>query len=463
MSVAQPVPDPPEAPSPSSAPVSAGGPPPALAEPTRRVGPWWVAGISLANLALWMGYFGPLQVLLPSQAAQISPGGKETALAVVTGAGAAVAMLTNPIVGALSDRTARRAGAGGAGRPGRSPRPWGRFGRSGLAGRRHPWTLAGALAGAGALVLLAGQSTIIGMVIGWCLAQAGLNMMQASLNAGVPDHVPVRQRGEVSGWIGIPQSLGVVLAVVLVTMVATTVDAGYLLIAALIPLCALPFVLTTADPPLGSRPPFDARAFLRSFRISPRAHPDFFWAWLTRFLMQLGNATATLYLLYFLADAVGYERLFPGEKAEDGLLVLILIYTAAVVLTTVVAGVVSDRLGRRKTLVTVSGLIGAVPAVMLAFWPLWPVTMAGAAILGIGFGVYLSVDNALVTQVLPTAEGRAKDLGVINIANSGPQVLGPVIAGPIVAGAGGYPVLYLVSAALVLLGAGLVWKIRSVP
>nr|BFE81647.1 hypothetical protein GCM10020093_042480 [Planobispora longispora] len=140
-----------------------------------------------------------------------------------------------------------------------------------------------------------------------------------------------------------------------------------------------------------------------------------------------------------------------------------MIYTAAVVLTTVVAGVVSDRLGRRKTLVTVSGLIGAVPAVMLAFWPLWPVTMAGAAILGIGFGVYLSVDNALVTQVLPTAEGRAKDLGVINIANSGPQVLGPVIAGPIVAGAGGYPVLYLVSAALVLLGAGLVWKIRSVP
>ncbi|WP_440104241.1 hypothetical protein [Streptosporangium sp. H16] len=66
-------------------------------------------------------------------------------------------------------------------------------------------------------------------------------------------------------------------------------------------------------------------------------------------------------------------------------------------------------------------------------------------------------------QVLPAAEGRAEDLGVINIANSGPQVLGPVIAGPIVAGLGGYPVLYLTSAALALLGAGLVWKVRSVP
>lgn len=411
----------------------------ALAEPTRRVGPWWVIGISLANLALWMAYFGPLQVLLPSQVASIDPAGKEGSLALVTGVGAAVAMLFNPVAGALSDRTA------------------GRF------GRRHPWSLGGALAGAGALVLLAGQGSILGVAAGWCLAQAGLNAMQAALSAGVPDHVPVGQRGEVSGWIGIPQSLGVVLAVVLVTMVATTTESGYFLIAALIPLCVLPFVLTTRDPRLTARPPFELRAFLRGFWISPRGHPDFFWAWLTRFLMQLGNAVATLYLLYFLTDAVGYERIFPGEKAEDGLLVLILIYTAAVVLTTVVAGVVSDRIGRRRALVTVSGLISVIPAVMLAFWPQWPVATAGAAIMGVGFGIYLSVDNALVTQVLPAAEGRAKDLGVINIANSGPQVLGPVIAGPIVAGLGGYPVLYLTSAVLALLGAVLVWRIRSVP
>ncbi|MEU0520665.1 MFS transporter [Streptosporangium sp. NPDC006007] len=413
-------------------------PPAALAEPTRRVGPRWVAFISLANLALWMGYFGPLQVLLPSQVAQIAPGGKEAALALVTGAGAAVAMLWNPIAGALSDRTASRFG------------------------RRHPWSLAGALAGAGAMVLLAGQTTILGMAVGWCLVQAGLNAMQASLTAGVPDHVPVSQRGEVSGWVGIPQSLGVVIAVVLVTVVTTTTESGYFLIAALIPLCVLPFVLTTPDPRLTARPRFELGAFLRGFWISPRAHPDFFWAWLTRFLMQLGNAVATLYLLYFLTDAVGYERLFPGEKAENGLLTLILIYTAAVVLTAVVAGVVSDRLGRRRLLVTVSGLISAVPAVMLAFWPQWPVAMVAAAILGAGFGIYLSVDNALVTEVLPTAEGRAKDLGVINIANSGPQVLGPVIAGPIVASFGGYPALYLVSAVLVLVGAVLVTRIRSV-
>ncbi|MBO3748014.1 MFS transporter [Streptosporangiaceae bacterium NEAU-GS5] len=413
--------------------------PTALAEPVNRVGPRWIAFISLANLGLWMGYFGPLQVLLPDQIADIAPGGKEAALAWVTGVGAAAAMIFNPIAGALSDRTVSRRG------------------------RRHPWTLIGALAGGGALIFLAFQGNVVAVAIGWCLVQAGLNAMQASLSAGVPDHVPVRQRGEVSGLIGIPQSLGIVLGVVLVTMVATTTKSGYLLIGALVPLCALPFVLTTPDPPLPVEHRPSLAGFWRRFWISPRRHPDFAWAWLTRFLMQLGNAIAVLYLLYFLTDAVGYERLFPGKKASDGLLILIIIYTVAVILTTVLAGVISDRLNRRKALVTVSGIISAVPAAMLAFWPTWPVVQVGAIIMGVGYGIYLSVDNALVTQVLPAAVGRAKDLGVINIANSGPQVLGPVIAGPIVAGLGGYPVLYVVAGALSILGAVLVWRIRTVP
>jgi len=229
--------------------------------------------------------------------------------------------------------------------------------------------------------------------------------------------------------------------------------------------CALPFALTTPDPPLprSARPPFAWRAFARSFWVSPRRHPDFAWAWLTRFAVNLGNAMALLYLLYFLRDKIHYSQLFPGQKAEDGLLVLILIYTVAVVLTAVTGGVVSDRTGRRKLPVTVSGLVMAVPAVMLALWPSWPVAIAAAAIMGLGFGVYLSVDQALVTQVLPSAAARAKDLGIINIANSGPQVLAPAIAAPLVSQLGGYPTLFLSVAVITVLGSAFVWKIRSVP
>ena len=82
---------------------------------------------------------------------------------------------------------------------------------------------------------------------------------------------------------------------------------------------------------------------------------------------------------------------------------------------------------------------------------------------GLGFGVYLSVDAALVTQVLPSAAGRAKDLGLINIANSGPQVLAPAIAAPLVSQLGGYRSLYLTVAVVVVTGSVLVRRIRSVP
>jgi MFS family permease len=280
----------------------------------------------------------------------------------------------------------------------------------------------------------------------------------------VPDQVPVAQRGTVPGWISLPQSVGVLLAVVLVTDVVAG-NGGYVLLAGCVLACPLPFAVRTPDHRLArrDRPPLHWRAFARSFWLSPRRYPDFAWAWLTRFAVNLGNAMTLLYLLYFLRDRIHYSRLFPGHKAEDGLVVLILLYLAGVVITAVAGGVLSDRVGRRKLPVTVAGLVMAVAAILLALWPSWPAAMAAAAVMGLGFGVYLSVDAALVTQVLPSAAGRAKDLGLINIANSGPQVLAPAIAAPLVSRLGGYPSLYLTIAVVTVLGALFVQRIRSVP
>jgi MFS family permease len=128
-----------------------------------------------------------------------------------------------------------------------------------------------------------------------------------------------------------------------------------------------------------------------------------------------------------------------------------------VVLTAVSSGKWSDRLARRKVFVTWSGVVMAGGALVLAIWPTWAAAVLGAVILGIGFGVYLSVDFALLTEVLPSARDRAKDLGVINIANSLPQVIAPVVRV-----LGGYPVLYVLAAAVTLLGAVLVRQVRSV-
>ena len=390
-----------------------------------KVGRGWIALLSLANLGLWMGYFGPLQVLLPNQIEAVAGADKTTVLGIVTGVGALVAVLTGPIAGALSDATTARTG------------------------RRHTWIAAGALLGCAGLALLSGQRTLIGLTLAWCVAQAGLNVMQAGLTAVVPDRTPVRQRGLVSGWVGLTQSVGVVAGVLVVTVLVGGTVAGYLAIGAVVLLTAAPFVLFTADPPVAVGAPF-------RFVSWPRGNPDFAWAFATRFLVQLGNAMATLYLLYFLRDRVHYP------DADAGLLLIILVYTAATVLTVVVGGVVSDRSGRRKPSVILSGYVMAAAAALLAVWPTWTGSLIASFVLGLGFGVYLSVDQALITQVLPDAANRARDLGVINIANSAPQVLGPALAFPIVSYLGGYSVLYLAVAAVTVAGSVLVTRIRSV-
>ncbi|AGL15281.1 MFS transporter [Actinoplanes sp. N902-109] len=412
------------------------GAPAALAEPVVPVRRSWIGLLFAANLGLWMVFFTPVQVLLPEQIDDLGVAGKEAALGWVTALGALVAIVVNPAAGALSDRTRLRLG-------------------NRAYGRRHVWTLAGTVVTVLSLVVLAGAGNLATVALGWAGAQVGLNVMLATLTAAVPDRVPVLQRGLVSGWIGMPQALGLVLGAVLVTAVVTATFSGYVLIAVVLCALAVPFVVLTPDDPLpataGTRAPST-----KLWRIFAE-NPDYAWAWGTRFLIQLGNALGTLYMLYFLTDEVRVA------DPDTGLLISILIYTAGMVATAVIGGRISDRTGRRKVFVVWSGMVIAVAALLLAIWPTWTATLIAAALFGAGYGVYLAVDTALITQVLPAAVDRAKDLGVINIATAAPQVLGPAMAAPIVTHLGGYPALYVLTAVVTVLGAVFVVRIRSVP
>jgi MFS family permease len=198
--------------------------------------------------------------------------------------------------------------------------------------------------------------------------------------------------------------------------------------------------------------------FLRGFWVSPRQHPDFAWAWITRFLMNFGNALLVLYLLYYLSDGLHMTE----DEATNGVFVLTAVYGVCTLVTAIFGGLWSDRVGKRKVFVIWSGLIAASALLLFAFVPTWTAALAAAIILGVGFGAYTAVDFALITHVLPAANDRAKDLGVINIANTLPQVLAPVLAAGVLALDLGYTALYSVAAAVSILGSILVVQIKSV-
>jgi MFS family permease len=89
--------------------------------------------------------------------------------------------------------------------------------------------------------------------------------------------------------------------------------------------------------------------------------------------------------------------------------------------------------------------------------------LVGMAVAGLGFGLYMAVDLALVADVLPDADSAAKDLGVLNIAGALPFSIGPALAPLVLAvGSGSYRVLYAVAGVCALLGAGAILPVRRV-
>jgi MFS family permease len=403
----------------------------AFAEPETRVGWPWIAAVAAANWGLWAALFGPIQLLLALQAEAIAPADKIAVFGWVSAAGAACSLVANPLSGALSDRTTSRFG------------------------RRLPWVALGAVGGAASLVLLSVADGVAVMLIGWCLAQTSLNAMFAALVATVPDKVPVAQRGIAGAWMGVAQTGGIVGGVAIAQLAAPDIARGYLACAAALLVATLPYLLLHGDAKLERAPPFEWKVFLQRFWIDPRRHPDIAWAWSMRFLFNFVASVGMLYLLYFLTDIVRRH-----DPAGD-VLMLTALNVAVLMVVMIPVGIWSDRLRRRKPFVYAAAILLAAGMAMLALIPDWTMILAAVAILGAGFGIYTAVDVAIITQVLPDAADRGRDLGVLNIANSLPQVMVPAIASLIV-GLAGYSALYALTAALALCAMLAARQIRSI-
>jgi MFS family permease len=408
--------------------------PEALQTPTKAVNAGFQGLLSLANLVVWLSILPISQILLPLQVAALGAANKFTNLTIATSVGVLAAVITNPVAGALSDRTTSRLG------------------------RRRPWFIAGTILSVVSLALMANASSFVALVAWWAIFHIAANTVLAALSAVVPDQVPLRQRATVSAFVSLSLPVGAVIGALLVTRIAKSTQQSYYIFIAILVVVMLLFILVLRDKPLpkGTAPRFNLGAFLAGFWVNPVKYPDFGWAWLTRFLVYLGYFTALGYLLYFLQDAVHYQ------KAAQGVTTFQIILTGTLLIASVTAGMLSDKFQRRKIFVVGASLVIALAFLILAFFQTWPAVELAGGVLGIGFGAYLGVDIALITQVLPSANARGKDLGVINIANAFPQVVGVTIAALVVNAFHSYTLLFVVAAALALLGAVLIQRIKSV-
>jgi MFS family permease len=311
----------------------------------------------------------------------------------------------------------------------------------------------------GGLMLLNLATSVFGITAAWSIAQAGYSAVFAALTALLPDQVPEVQRGRITGLIGVCSSIGAGVGVFIAGHMPST--AMKLLVPAAVGLAfMIPIALVVKDRPVSSTP-LPGRAFLRAFVFNPRQHPNFAWAWLSRFSLTMALATLNAYQVYYLMDHLHIPVSAVGEYMATSTTVAI----PMLMLGCAISGWLSDRLQRRKVFVLGSAFVFGCGLGLIALATTFRSFLGGQALASFSEGVYLAVDLALVTAVLPNREkDAAKDMGIFNVASALPTSVAPALA-PLFLGLGGgrnYVALFFVAAAYACVGALAVQPISGV-
>ena len=385
-------------------------------------------------------YAAVLMVLLPLQIQNYDPVNKIKVLGIILMITSVFSTLATPLAGALSDRTKTRFG------------------------RRNPWIATGGILGGAAIAMVPLAGGISTVVLTWLFAVVTLNAMQATLTVIVADRFAPDVRGLASGISGGAMMGGLSFGTYLAGKLASDINFTYYIFGCAISLACLLFVLLNKEKSSidNEFEKMSLRDFAKSFWINPRTHPDFAWAFFGRFVLFIGYCTVSGYLLYILQDYFELSK----SQATEAIANMSLITLAGQVIAGVGCGVLSDLIGRRKPLILAAGATLALAVAVPLFMPNTTGLYTYAVLLGIGYGAFMSVDLALMTQVLPKQnEGKdsGKDLGILTISVTIPQIISPVIgAGILMSTANDYRFLFMFAAVFALVGAAMILPIRSV-
>lgn len=390
---------------------------------------------------LWaLGLNTVASVLLPQRLKDIGVSNPDALLGSISAVTALVSLLSNLVFGNLSDRTRSRFG------------------------RRSPWVVAGGVLGGLSLFAIGVLTSSALITIIYCVCMVGLNMMLAPGIAVLSDRVPETIRGTMSTFWGVGATIGYPIGAIVGARFLTPQGAsvsGFTLggvlmgIAGIVAVAVWPRERSSADT---AAPVPSFSDVLRSFIPPTKGASDFYKAFIGRFTMLLSYQMINAYQLYIIQD---YLKLSTAQVAATVTIVNTIIMVVGLV-GGFLSGPVSDLIGRRKVPVIVASLCFAVGVAMPWIMPTTTGMYLFAAIAGLGYAVYSSVDQALNVDVLPSKEEAGKDLGILNMSTTLGQMCGPVITSFIVTTTHSYTLAFPVSIAFAVLGCFSILLIKKV-
>lgn len=398
---------------------------------------WRVAIGLFVGGALWIGpYIGSIAVLMPALVAQVAPEEKIGLVATMGLVGALLSLFSNIVFGALSDLTRSRFG------------------------KRVPWIVIGGLATGLALWGFSSATSAVTLVLWWCLFMLLLNAIIAPMVAVISDRVSTKYRGTVSAVYGVALTVGATVASIVSAMFISDPRLGLTIFAVAVGLSGVVFAVIAPEKSNTDEPRdrLSVRSLLANFSFPRHGARDYYLALFGKFFVIAGAYSLSNYQLYILTDYIRLDDAGAGSviavSGSIGLVISLVVGLAA--------GPLSDKVGRRKPFVVAAALVLAVGSIFPLFAPFAWAMVVAAAISALGNAVFGSVDQALNIEVLPDKKHAAKDLGVLNMANSGGQMLGPVITSVVVTTSGGYQGAFITAFVLIVVAAVTLTFIRRV-
>lgn len=384
-----------------------------MVDAPRPAGPLW--RYVLAHAGGVVAYLPLLTLLLPLKVEVLAGDARLGLLTAIAVAGAVVASLSHLLFGWLSDRSVGRGGS------------------------RRGWVALGLVCTGLGYGGIAWAQTVPALIAAVMLWQFALNALLAPISAMLADEVPDARKGVAGGLLTLANPLASLASAMLFVWPGSGEAGRLALVLALVALLTLPLLFLRR--PEQCPPPRTVAP-----RVATRS--GFAVAWTARLLVQVAGNVLFLYLLFYFESVA--PTALPEALAPRVGHVMTLAYALPLPLA-VLAGRWSDRLGRRTPFLVGAAMLAALGLVVMAGASGWNSAVAGFVLFACGSATFLGLQAAYVMQMLPRPSRRGLMLGVLNLANTLPALMGAGLAW-VLATPSDYGALLLALAGLTLAG-----------